>query len=741
MKKMLSKILTYVFFSILSISCKSSYSLNGGFEILDEVSKTPKGWLYKPLNSANIKIDKSIKKLGNYSLLIESTSTSKILRTIENVIAVKQDGKLIELKGFVKTDKINNGFAGLMMKLEGADKILAFNNVQEQPIRGTNDWTEYSISLPYSNEVEKIRLGGVFSGSGKVWFDDFRLYIDGKLVKNIIPVQQPKALTDTSFKKGSGISQILVDQNSINNLKIIGQFWAFLKYHHPYVASGNINWDAELFKILHKTSKSNYKDLSDVLENYVDSLPKVKSCVGCNTTSNSEVLLNPDYGGLLTTGGLSKALIQKLKFIQQNADIKDNYWVKGDMIGVPRFYNEKGYEEMTYPDAGYRLLALYRYWGIINYYYPYKNLAEKNWNDVLNDFIPKFILAKNEQEYTLTTLKLIRMINDTHANIWGMNKILENIKGHYITPFQAKFIQEKLVVTGFYKDTLNIKQLVNVGDVIVSINGTKVKDLVDKYLPITPASNYDTQLRDMPTNYLLKSNNKQIRVVISKGGKDVEISIPTVNSELMYQDIDYTKPKGYYLQNEKIGYVYAGKYKNSDLPEIKKLFKTTKGIIVDLRCYPSDFMPFTFGNYIKSQNTLFSRFSRPDYSVPGKFILADSASNGVSSGDTYLGKVIVIVNSSTQSQAEYTTMAFQSSPNVKVIGSQTAGADGNVTSIILPGGISTAISGLGVFYPDGKPTQRVGVKIDYPIKPTVASIRNGRDELLEKAVELLQKGW
>ncbi|RYF17855.1 MAG: peptidase S41, partial [Flavobacteriales bacterium] len=723
------------------ISCKSGYSLNGGFEILDEDRKTPTGWLYKPLNSSNFKLDKSIKKEGNYSLLIESTSTSNILRTIENVIAVKQDGKLIEIKGFVKTDKINNGFAGLILKLEGGNKILGYNNVQEQPISGTNDWKEYSISLPYTNQAEKIRFGGVFIGSGKVWFDDFRLYIDGKLVKDIIPVLPMKALTDTSFRKSSRINNIPLNQNSINNLKIIGQFWSFLKYHHPYVATGNVNWDAELFKILQKTTKSkNNYDISAVLERCVDSLPKVEKCMNCNSSSSFKVSLIPDYGSLFTAGILSKTLIQKLKFIQQNRNIKDNYWVKEDMIGVPRFINEKGYEEMKYPDAGYRLLSLYRYWGAINYYYPYKNLTQKNWNDILQEFIPKFIAAKNEKEYTLTTLELIRMINDTHANIWGMNKVLEDIKGQYITPFQAKFIQGKLIVTGFYKDTLNIKQLVNIGDVIVAINGTKVRDLVNKYLPITPASNYDTQLRDMPINYLLRSNAKQIRIVVTKSGKNVEISIPTVNSELMYQNVDYTNPKGYYLIKEKIGYVYAGKYKNSDLPEIKKLFKATKGIIVDLRCYPSDFMPFTFGNYIKSDNTLFSSFSQPDYSFPGRFILADSASNGISNEDTYRGKVIVIVNSSTQSNAEYTTMAFQSSSNVKVIGSQTAGADGNVTSIILPGGINTAISGLGVFYPDGTPTQRVGVKIDYEIKPTIKGIAEGKDELLDKAIVLLKKG-
>ncbi|MGA2038952.1 MAG: hypothetical protein ABSH42_06715 [Bryobacteraceae bacterium] len=54
--------------------------------------------------------------------------------------------------------------------------------------------------------------------------------------------------------------------------------------------------------------------------------------------------------------------------------------------------------------------------------------------------------------------------------------------------------------------------------------------------------------------------------------------------------------------------------------------------------------------------------------------------------------------------------AFRASPNAFVIGSTTAGADGNVSQIPLPGGQRTMISGIGVFYPDKRPTQRVGIE-------------------------------
>jgi carboxyl-terminal processing protease len=51
---------------------------------------------------------------------------------------------------------------------------------------------------------------------------------------------------------------------------------------------------------------------------------------------------------------------------------------------------------------------------------------------------------------------------------------------------------------------------------------------------------------------------------------------------------------------------------------------------------------------------------------------------------SYHGKVIILVNELTQSHAEFTVMALQAAPHSIVIGSQTAGADGNVSWVFLP---------------------------------------------------------
>jgi hypothetical protein len=100
----------------------------------------------------------------------------------------------------------------------------------------------------------------------------------------------------------------------------------------------------------------------------------------------------------------------------------------------------------------------------------------------------------------------------------------------------------------------------------------------------------------------------------------------------------------------------------------------------------------------------------------------------------YTAKIVILLDEVSLSQAEYTAMALRAAPNATVVGSTTAGADGNVSTIPLPGGLRSMISGIGVFYPDKTPTQRVGIVPDIEAKPTIGGIRSGRDEVLEAAL-------
>ena len=160
----------------------------------------------------------------------------------------------------------------------------------------------------------------------------------------------------------------------------------------------------------------------------------------------------------------------------------------------------------------------------------------------------------------------------------------------------------------------------------------------------------------------------------------------------------------------------------------------TKGLIIDIRNYPSDFVVFALGSHLVDRATEFARFTAGDPANPGASYWRGKPLLLIPAAPRYTGKVVILVDESSVSQAEYTAMAFRASPNAIVVGSTTAGADGNVSPIPLPGGLRSAISGIGVFYPDKRPTQRIGIAADIEARPTIQGIRSGRDEVLEAAL-------
>jgi len=165
--------------------------------------------------------------------------------------------------------------------------------------------------------------------------------------------------------------------------------------------------------------------------------------------------------------------------------------------------------------------------------------------------------------------------------------------------------------------------------------------------------------------------------------------------------------------------------------------KCTKGLIIDIRIFPSDFPIYELSKYLMPASQPFFKLTHGSIDQPGRFTFIAPLRVGEKNKASYKGKVVILIDENSQSSAEFHAMAYRTHPNATVIGSTTAGADGNVSSFTLPGGISTSITGLGIYYPDGEETQRVGIVPDIEVKPTIQGIREGRDELMEKAVELI----
>jgi C-terminal processing protease CtpA/Prc len=543
---------------------------------------------------------------------------------------------------------------------------------------------------------------------------------------------------DHSFDRGSNISLPSLSKQKIKHLTSVGLIWGFLKYHHPAIAEGKYHWDYELFRILPAVSLvSTDQEFDSLMIQWIHSLGPIGAPAKKDSVV-SEIKLAPDHSWM-TRSSISPDLEALLYQIRDVKKSSDHYYVWiHPFVGYPDFKHENKYDESPYPDTGFRLLALYRYWNIIHYFFPYRYLMDENWNDVLPAFIPKVVAAKNETEYTLAILELIGKIQDTHASVWGNNPALRKFFGINKAPIKLVFVNDQPVVTRHIIEESAEKPTLKIGDIITHVNGRSVAKIKEARLRYTPASNYPTQLREL-ANSLLRTNDSLIQVKIIREGKRVRQTIKTYALDTLKKLEAQSNDSSFRLVSPDIAYINNELLKATHLSKIWPVIKDTKGLVIDIRNYPYNFPIYDLCNYLMAEGYPFVKFSSGSVTTPGQFTIKQMLKAGITNKKPYLGKIIILVNEITQSSGEFHAMAYRTHPNATVIGSTTAGADGNVSIFYLPGGIRTMISGCGIYYPDGKEIQRVGIIPDRVVNPTLQGIQQGKDELLEAAIQLIRQ--
>ncbi|SEJ04895.1 Peptidase family S41 [Dyadobacter sp. SG02] len=736
----------YIFTLLLCAFCianalaqqPSSTNFNFNFEKTAPADGLPNPWMEWGKGYI-LTTDTTEKYQGRASVRIQSPASMDNIQfgCAAHMIPVSYSGQEIELRGYMKFKDVEKGWAGLMLRVDGKPGILNMSNMQSENLHGTADWKQYSIKFPYPPRAEKVFIGALLVGSGTVWIDQFELLIDGKPFNEAPPRKIPAAELDTEFDGGSKLALgpgHPLSKEQTDNLARLGRIWGFVKYHHPAVTGGNFNMDYELFRVAGPyIAAKNDTERQRVLTQWLAKLGPVKALTG--ETIPAGAALKPDFAWI---NAWDKALSSTLDSIRKAERKGELYYVAANPgAGNPDFKNENAYKGMAYPDAGFRLLSLFRYWNMIEYFFPYKPLIREDWYAVLQEFVPKFVMAADETEYKLAALALITRVKDSHANLYGYHDALDKYFGKNYAPVELGFIEGKPVVINYYNAQLGEQTGLKPGDVIETINGKNVQQIIAAQKPYTPGSNPVIQLKTMAPN-LLRSNDSTLAITFKRSGKIQKSTIAVYprGKINIYANFN-NKDTCFKMIEPDVAYVFPGKFKNTYLPAITPELMKSKGLIVDMRCYPSDFMVFSFGQMLLPEARPFVKFTNPQFQMPGVFTWLPELKVGKTNPGPYKGKVIVIVNESTMSQSEYTTMAFSAAPNVTVIGSTTAGADGNVSPIVLPGGIGTGISGIGIYYPDGRETQQIGIVPQVKVEPTIRGIAAGRDEPLEKALQLI----
>lgn len=438
------------------------------------------------------------------------------------------------------------------------------------------------------------------------------------------------------------------------------------------------------------------------------------------------------------TQALDKETIALLNDLLRYRHTDSSYYITRPKEGAanPTFLHEPEYPDMLYPAKPYRLLALARYWNMIEYFFPYKYVTDIAWHKIPALLIPEFTQGADTLAYYNTLRRMTAKVNDSHASVRSPKGFTYARPWHFL-PVELKMIESKAVITYIYNDSFAKANDLRKGDVLLSLDDTGIAERIKQVSPRLSASN-DAVIRRDAMSRIVSSEKATIAVACERNGKTDRKMVPLADNGI---PMNYLPDTGsvWNLLPGNIGYVHTGRLKPQQVDLVFDLLKTTNGLVLDVRTYPQ-WTLFEVCKKLSADSLPFVKFTYADFSYPGAFGCQGTISCGIKRPDPYKGRIAILVNEQTQSRAEYTTMAFQTLPQAKVVGSQTAGADGNVSSIVLPGGYSVWMTGLGVYYPDGKVTQRIGIVPDIPCSPTVAGFRSEKDEVLERAVKYIQTG-
>mgnify|MGYP001823441877 CR=1 FL=1 len=174
------------------------------------------------------------------------------------------------------------------------------------------------------------------------------------------------------------------------------------------------------------------------------------------------------------------------------------------------------------------------------------------------------------------------------------------------------------------------------------------------------------------------------------------------------------------------------------LPELVQ----SKAIICDLRGYPNRNHMF-LSHLLKENDTSASWMQIPKIIYPNQKNIKDFEEHAwfLPSKEPYLGdkQIVFITDGRAISYAESYMGFIEGYDLATIIGQPTAGTNGNINTFDLEGGFSITWTGMKVLKHDGSQHHAIGITPDIYVSKTIEGIKAGRDEFLEKAIELIEK--
>ncbi len=365
-------------------------------------------------------------------------------------------------------------------------------------------------------------------------------------------------------------------------------------------------------------------------------------------------------------------------------------------------------------------------WNVFQHFYPYFDVVKVDWQNILLETIEKTYSNDDNKTFTKTLSEMVAKLEDGHGVVYG--------KRMYHLPIRTEWIEDNIVITASNNPNLKVGDIIKKAD---NLEAQKVLEEMEKLISGSPQLKRHRALNVFGSKFESEHTN----ISIERDGEIKSFDIQNINTtkNIFFNSINEMKCRYDTIKEIESGifYVHLGNCTYEDILNQSEDLAHAKSVIYDYRWGGKLNLTQLIPHLIKtSVNSAWWNMPQIIYPNGEKMNFYKTNWSLEPKLPFFKSKSIIITAPCVVSSGE-TSMGIIDHYNLATtVGEPTAGCNGNANYINLPNGFRIMWTGMKVLKHDGSQHHLIGFQPDYPVTRTLQGVKNGRDEVLEKAIEI-----
>jgi len=375
-------------------------------------------------------------------------------------------------------------------------------------------------------------------------------------------------------------------------------------------------------------------------------------------------------------------------------------------------------------------------WNAIQHFYTYFDAENFHWDRALGDALFSAAAAPNESAFYHTLRRLMARLDDGHAFVSRAN----DETPAYALPLLWDWIQNRLIVVSVKRAQAG---MIGRGDQILRIDGRSVKSILDAPENVTggtPAYRRHVVLRTLVAG---RRDSKVTLMIRTRSGQERTVSLR--RTAKFNQATWLLEPRPLHAVTQLrpgIMYLDLTRVSTTQFDQALPRLVAARGIVLDQRGYPTSAVLFGILGHLSTEPLHTAPLLIPIVTYPDHQDIAyQDAGFAIAPLPPHLkARMVFLINSNDAvSQAETVLSIVEGYRLGALVGSHTAGTDGDFVGLKLPGGYTVTWTGMRATKLDGSQLMHVGVLPTVRVERTIKGVIAGRDEVLERGVQVLKQ--